>query len=187
MKENTQAGIQKATTVILAYTFLCGMLLGAAAYPALREKTMKLASILKEIIITDSRLQTTLNIFIKNSQASLIMLAVGPTIILPLAAVFANGFIAGLVMHLAYENGKPLWRIILSLLPHGIPELAAIFMAVSAGMNIGLSAVRPDGKPRLKAILESAKKALKTYITRVMPLLLLAAFLETYVSQWIIQ
>lgn len=187
MNVNTRKNRRKTTTVVLILTFLTGLVLGVMLYPLLEEQTAQLASTLKKLVTSDSRIQTTANIFIKNNQAAVIMLITGPTVILPILAVAANGFIAGLIIRLAYENGRPLWRITLSLLPHGILELTALFLTATAGINVGLTALRPQEEKRLKATSDAVKQALKTYVTKTMPLLLIAALTETYISQWLIQ
>jgi len=172
---------------ILVLLFLSGVILGVLAYPLLKEQTVKLAEELKKLILADDKPITAVNIFLKNLQASLLTLMLGPTILLPLLIVFSNGFATGLMIHLAYEKGKSIPRILIALTPHGVPELAAFFLAASGGMNTGLAFLFPNKKPRLTAAIKAGKKAILLYFTVVLPLLILAAILETYVSTQLIQ
>jgi len=170
------------TLSMLAATFLCGLILGAIAYPALEEETRELASSLRELIGGGNQLQTAFKVFLKNTESTLITLALGPTIVLPPLVVFSNGFVTGLVVRMALEEGKPAINIIASLIPHGIVELTAFFLTAALGMNTGFSIINPKGKTRLKAAEEAAKKALLVYATTVLPLLLAAEFAEVYIS-----
>lgn len=188
MKQTTAFLKESKTTVMVVMTaFLCGILLGAAAYPHLKEQTRELADALKNIVVGETKPLMAVKIFLKNVEASFITLILGPTILLPLLVVFSNGFAAGLITRMVHENGKPLAKITLGLIPHGIFELTAFFLTAAAGMKIGLAAVNPKGKPRIKAAKEAAKNALKVYVKMVIPLLLIAAIVETYVSTQLIQ
>ncbi|MDD5111670.1 MAG: stage II sporulation protein M [Candidatus Altiarchaeota archaeon] len=174
------------TLTLLSAAFLSGIIFGAIAYPHAREQTEQLASMLKNLINTDSQLSTALGIFMKNMQASFIMLLLGPTLVMPFFIVHANGLLTGLVIGMAAERGKPLLKIAAGLMPHGIIELAVFFLTATLGMDVTLSAIRNKGR-RLAAVKEAVIHALKTYITVVMPLLLIAAFIEAYISVKIIQ
>lgn len=177
----------KKIILILALIFLCGILFGVITYPLLKEQTITFSSILKDLITSESKPLMAVKIFLKNVEASFVTLILGLTVIIPLLIVFTNGFATGLVMHMAYEKGKPITKITASLIPHGIFELTAFFLTAALGIKIGLSIISPHGKPRLKSAAESTKKALKTYITIVIPLLIIAALMETYISTQIIQ
>jgi len=188
MKE-TWEYIKKSKTkiIILAAVFLLGAMLGLLSYPQMKEQTKEIAGMLKNLVIGESKPLTALKIFLKNLEASFLALIIGPTIILPLIVVFSNGFLTGLIVNMAREKGKTAAKIATSLLPHGVIELLAFFLTISMSMDITFAAINPKGRPRLKAVKETTKKALKTYITTVIPLLLIAALIETYISVQIIQ
>jgi stage II sporulation protein M len=177
----------KIKIILLISILMLGLLTGILTYPFLKDITRLIAEQLKSLVSTEDQLQTTLNILSRNIQATLITMILSPTIILPLIIIYANGLIAGLITHMAIEKGKTPGIITLSLIPHGIPELTAFLLTTSRGMDIGLAALNPQGKSRITATAEAIKKAVKTYITITIPLLIIAAFTETYISTQIIQ
>jgi stage II sporulation protein M len=177
----------KVKIAVLTAIFLLGVILGLLSYPQMKEQTKEIAEMLKNLVIGESKPLTALKIFLKNLEASFVALILGPTIILPLIVVFSNGFLTGLVANMALEKGKTAAKIATGLLPHGVLELLAFFLTISMSMDITLSAINPEGRPRLQAVKETAKKALKTYLKIVVPLLLIAALAETYISVQLIQ
>lgn len=116
----------------------------------------------------------TLILFIlqNNVQASLVSLVLGFAFgIFPLFTAFANGTILGYVLFLVWRNSGFLefWRI----LPHGIFELPAIFIALGLGVRLGFSVF--EGK---KQIWKNFYNSVNVFLFVILPLLIVAAVIE---------
>lgn len=84
-------------------------------------------------------------IFQNNLTAALTMLLAGTLIfVIPLFALFANGLAVGYVLALtAQEAGlSPVTMFLFGILPHGVLELPAIFLAGGIGLFLGLRLLR---------------------------------------------
>ena len=103
--------------------------------------------------------------------------------ILPLFFVVFNGFIVGWVAYsLGSTNG--LVYVVAGLTPHGIIEIPTTLLAMAMGMRLGfelLNKLRGSGN-----VWKEVKNALGLFITRVFPLLLLAAVIETTITPLIL-
>lgn len=72
--------------------------------------------------------------------------------------LFSNGALLGALTGLVYQNGNPTgyWSLIL---PHGILELTAIFIAGGAGFILARSILIPKEHSRKHSIIKGAKEA----------------------------
>jgi stage II sporulation protein M len=103
--------------------------------------------------------------------------------VLPLFFVIFNGFTVGWV---AYDLGttQGLGYVVAGLTPHGIVEIPAILLAMSMGMSLGytmLNNLRGQG-----SVVKEAKTAFGFFVTRVFPLLILAAVVEVLITPLVI-
>ncbi len=99
--------------------------------------------------------------------------------IVPLLFVLLNGFLIGCVV--SVFGRKMGIGIILALLPHGILEIPAILLSCAYGFELGILFYRKIRKSYADlnyAILGTMKKFLKIPL----PLLIVAAFVETYIT-----
>lgn len=89
-------------------------------------------------------------------------------------AVF-NGTILGYV----YSKAVPIagFGVIWRLLPHGIFELPAIFISLGLGVHLGMSFFTTG---RLNTFKERFRNSLKVFLAVVVPLLMLAAVIESF-------
>jgi len=89
-----------------------------------------------------------------------------------------NGFLLGALASLFAGYGKSLffWSLIL---PHGVWELTAIFIAGGAGLKIGYSLIRPGVYRRKDALVTAARSALGL-MGMVVLLLIVAALIEGF-------
>ena len=93
----------------------------------------------------------------------------------PLFFAVRNGFFIG---HFSYNVSLDygLGFIAAALIPHGVIEIPAILLSSAAGMGLGYAMInRLRGKGSLRA---EFGKAFALYITKIIPLLVLAAVLE---------
>jgi len=93
--------------------------------------------------------------------------------IFPFLALIANGYVLGFVSSLSVaESGFfSLWRI----LPHGIFELPAIFLALGLGLRLGTFIFK---KKKEQSFRELFISSLKVFLFIVIPLLIIAGIIE---------
>jgi uncharacterized membrane protein SpoIIM required for sporulation len=97
--------------------------------------------------------------------------------ILPLVFI---GYIGG---NIAIAGGSPLLFLSALVLPHGIVEIPAIILAGAAILNLGASLTAPaENKTIGEAFLSSGVRWAKMMVGLVIPLFLIAALLEVFVT-----
>jgi uncharacterized membrane protein SpoIIM required for sporulation len=120
---------------------------------------------------------------IMTNNISVTFLAFGLGISLGLGTLYImafNGLMVGVLAALCHGHGLdiPFWSFVL---PHGVIELTAIFMAGGAGLLLGGALVAPGDLPRRDALVHRGRKAVRLVLGCV-PLLVVAGVVEAFVS-----
>ena len=121
-------------------------------------------------------------IFLNNLRSAVLTVVLGFTLIFPAISMGVNGFIVGFVLSTALSTHQltPLQTLAV-ILPHGIFELPALFLATALGWRIGVASWRRViGRPRTES--ERLVGDLGRLGLVVLGLLGLAAIMEIYVS-----
>ncbi len=162
---------------------LLGVSLGFFLFPKFEDRIESIVEqMFAGIIVKENRFQTAINIMVRNITVSAIVILTGIVFFIPPTIVFINGFVAGLVVKFSMSRGIALSTVICGVLPHSILEIPAFMIAAAFGAKIGFSMLFPKQKSRKKAFTESLKEAAYVYFLIVLPLMILAAFVESYVS-----
>jgi stage II sporulation protein M len=125
-------------------------------------------------------------IFANNfSKTLLFAVLLGVMIAIP-PALFAllNGVIIGLVGRLTIEE-KGLLFLMAGILPHGVFEIPALLLSCALGIEIGMT-VCQKALGRDVSLKDTMIACLKTYLKIVVPLLLVAALVEAYVTPLVV-
>jgi stage II sporulation protein M len=93
--------------------------------------------------------------------------------IFPILSIFANGYVVGYVCSSAISLSGV--GSLLSLLPHGIFELPAIFVSFGMGMKFGTFIFYKD---KMKNFRKFFVDSLRVFVFVVLPLLVIAAIIE---------
>ncbi len=112
-------------------------------------------------------------IFFNNTSVSFFAMIAGLIFgIMPIFSSVFNGYLVGFVSNLSVQAGGffSLWR----LLPHGIFELPAVFIALGLGLRLGLEWI-VNKKGTHKEILINSVKA---FFFIIVPLLIVAGIIE---------
>lgn len=113
-------------------------------------------------------------IFVNNFQSAFAGIIFGFALgIFPMLATFANGYVVGYVSSSAVSSSGA--GSLLSLLPHGIFELPAIFISFGMGIKLGTFVFY---KEKLKNFNKFFINSLRILIFIVIPLLIIAAIIE---------
>ena len=126
---------------------------------------------------------SVLALFMNNLQAMVLSVLYGfiPFLFLPALSLGVNSIILGMLAAHYSNNGISLLVYLAGILPHGIFELPALFLSLGAGLclckNINVY-IRKNEKGIMKPLLLNILRVLCLLI----PLLLAAAVVETYVT-----
>ena len=158
------------------------------AFATLVTSTEQTTSDLARLQIIASRLP--LSIFVQNSRAMLIAAFLG-IFTLGIASVgifmlpwLLIGYVAGQIVLLDVGD---LGFLLLTLLPHGIVEIPALLLAVAAGLRWNTVFIAPP--PRItvsESWIKAAADFFRVFVGLVLPLLLISALLEAYVTPWLL-
>jgi stage II sporulation protein M len=165
--------------------FFIGMILGlmiVSRFPQLTEYFGdSLANFIK-IFHGLPKFQLAVAIFFNNASKTLLAIVLGSLFgVVPVIFLFANGLALGVVFTLATQV-KGFWLTLLGILPHGIIELPAVFLGTSIGLMLGSHALKLIRRHRDAALVAELKRGVRFFCSVIAPLLLLAAFVEAYVT-----
>lgn len=120
-------------------------------------------------------------IFLNNSVKALIAMILGIFFgLVPIFFVFINGYLVGLVLYtVGLKMG--LRKVLMMILPHGVIEIPAIILACSYGLWLGRMFYRRITGDRI-SIKTCINAALNYYFRIVVPMLVIAAFVEAYIT-----
>jgi stage II sporulation protein M len=119
-------------------------------------------------------------IFYNNVSKSFLFMVLGLLFALPpvIFLVF-NGFVVGWFAYI-FSRQYSLLASFIGIVPHGIIEIPAIILSMAMGMSLGYQLInRISGRGVLSV---EAKMALGFFITRIVPMLLIAALIEVEIS-----
>lgn len=122
-----------------------------------------------------------LAIFKNNALNSLFAMVAGIGFgLVPLALIAVNGLFLGMVVE-AFSTERGILFVLAAVLPHGIIELPMVFLSASIGLRLGHEMYRflKGERTNLK---QEFKQGLWFYIVRILPLLFVAAVIESYVT-----
>jgi len=101
--------------------------------------------------------------------------------IVPLLALGLNGFVIGVVGAMVIEQ-ESLGFLLTGLLPHGIFEIPALIIGLSAAIYLGTTLAFSIFRKELRAILLPTLISSLKYLAVSLALLIPAAFIETFVT-----
>ncbi len=120
--------------------------------------------------------QLLLFIFKNNASTAFFVIVLGIFFgVIPLMLGVFNGYVLGFVMNKSAEIGGA--GVLLRILPHGIFELPALILSLGLGLKIGWFMFEKGNK--LKRISYNFKNSIKVFIFVIVPLLIVAALIET--------
>ncbi|MDQ2691374.1 MAG: stage II sporulation protein M [Chloroflexota bacterium] len=130
-------------------------------------------------------------LFYHNARTTIVFLLLGLVSFgtLGLALFIGNIALVGGVMGAAQLVGySPLLAFTAGILPHGIFELTAIFLATAAMLKVGAQLVTPQPDKSLgESLLISLADWFRIFIGVVLPLLAIAALIEIYITPMLIK
>jgi stage II sporulation protein M len=128
------------------------------------------------------RLKLAAAIFLNNAVKTLLAIFLGTILgIIPGFFLLANGVALGIAWSLS-ANARGAWFSLLSIVPHGVLELPAVFLGTSIGLMIGVQALKRLAGRANTTIGAELAQGLRYFCTVILPLLLVAALVEAFVT-----
>lgn len=123
-----------------------------------------------------------LMIFTNNAVKTLLVIVLGIALtIVPLVFIVVNGVAIGVVLHLAIES-RGLAYSMLAIVPHGIFELPGVLCGAAIGMMLGSKAIKRLFRKSEFKVGSELSRALKIFATTIVPLLIVGAITEAYLT-----
>ena len=170
------------TTVLLfALGSIAGSLLaGHSTFPGL--KINESLGGFAQMFINLPKPILALMIFANNAVKTLLVIVLGIAFaIVPLVFVLVNGVAIGVVLHLATQS-KGFAYSILAIVPHGVFELPGVLCGAAIGLMLGNKAIRRLFRKSEFKVGSELSRALKIFATTIVPLLLIGAITEAYLT-----
>jgi stage II sporulation protein M len=123
-----------------------------------------------------------LMIFANNAVKTLLVIVLGIAFaIVPFVFIVVNGVAIGVVLHLATES-KGLAYSMLAIVPHGLFELPGVLSGAAIGVMLGSKAIKRLFRRSEFKVGSELSRALKIFVSIIVPLLLIGAITETYLT-----
>ena len=168
--------------LILLASFTIGYVLGGQLSEPLIEILKKLYGETFNLPLPLLTILIFANNFAKSFVAMLLGIILG---IPPLLFIFANGLILGIIGY-AIVRDYGIWFFLAGILPHGVLEIPAVILSVALGVKLGL-AVLGKFKHREVSVKETLLSCIRSYLFVVLPLLAIAAFVESHITPLILR
>ena len=129
-----------------------------------------------------------LTIFVQNTKVAAMLIFLGFIFAaLPILVVFFNGFTIGIVSEVVIREEGFLYLLI-GLLPHGIIELPLIFISAGLGFKMGVGTLQVIFQRKsVSSFLFDFLAATLLFLIVIVPLLFVAAVIESYVTGFLLE
>ena len=167
-------------TTLFFISIAVGYSVGASMGEPASEGTIEQLRQILGWIVDLPPISMALFIFANNAIKCLLIIPLGAVLgLVPLLFILVNGAMLGLIAF-GVEGTKGVAFVLASLLPHGVLEIPALLMSSAIGLRMGYAGFR-----RLRglgSLRQELGKGLKVYVRWMLPVLFLAAIVETFVT-----
>ena len=171
----------KASLILFGVGFVLGLIL-VERFPEMADGFEGSLVAFIKVFRGFPKLQLAGAIFLNNTFKTLAAILLGAFFgLLPAFFLLVNGAALGIVLSLSMQS-RGLWVSLISVLPHGVLELPAVFLGTSIGIMLGASVARKLFAKSDAKIGAELSRGVKFFCSVIVPLLFLAAFVEAYVT-----
>ncbi|MFZ3167459.1 MAG: stage II sporulation protein M [Candidatus Methanoperedens sp.] len=136
-------------------------------------------------IKTFSPIEIMLFIFLNNAVKSLFSIVLGAGLgIIPIIFIGGNGIIIGLIVNEVSKEQGVIF-VLAALLPHGIIEVPMVLISAGLGLRLGYS-MYISMKGEKRDMRYELTESLHVFMKIIMPLLFVAAIIETFVTPLVV-
>ncbi len=173
-----------AVTAILAFSIAIGYGITAANEAAASELIDFIQKNLFSDLIGEDPFTIFLKIFLNNLEACVLLFLGGASFgLFTLFIISINGALIGVVIGWAARERGSLF-ILAALLPHGILEIPGFVVAGALGLSLGHALwMELRGLGDASGVMKAHSI---TFFTRVVPLLVFAAFIESFITPYVV-
>jgi Uncharacterized membrane protein len=161
-------------------------------HPAYSREILRAFSEKAQSVMTDGGISWP-KLLLNNIEASLVGVVLGfvPFLFLPALVLISNAAVIGAVLSLYSLKGSNVAAVLAAgVLPHGIFEITAVVLSMSMGIYLCYticSLITGTNKGNKKAVMKkTVADIVRTFLCIVIPLLIAAALIETYVTPLIL-
>jgi stage II sporulation protein M len=106
--------------------------------------------------------------------------------ITPILSAALNGYLIGVVVGqiIPLEGITP---VLAALLPHGIIEIPLLLVTLGLSLRVGITALKAIKKKDSKLLISEVKKVARFAWFKIMPFVVLAAFIEAFITPGIVR
>jgi stage II sporulation protein M len=175
------------------------------------DKVMEIVKALMEKLpVLEGGFKLFIAIFLNNLFVATLAMLAGliPFLFIPVWAVGINAIAMGIISSYVYIKGYNLFALlVLGIVPHGIIEIPTLLYACSLGVLLSMRVIRiltnmsssvqkpgslaaiekTQGEGREEAFIAAFKRVLRAWLLVIIPLLLLAAAIETFITPHLVQ
>lgn len=173
---------------LVSILFVLSMAIGyvvAIMYPDMVMQSLEELEGVVELLKHLSLIQIMFLIFLNNALKSLLILVLGIGFgIVPLLFIAYNGYFLGIFSHKILMEQSLLY-LMGGLLPHGIIEIPMVVISAAIGVRLGLKGLA-SLKGEQVYLKEEMITGIKFFFYWIMPLLFIAAVVETFLTSAII-
>jgi len=174
--------------VFMFLLFLISAVIGyitAIMYPGMVIRSLEELEGLVELLKNLSLIEIMFLIFLNNALKSLLILVLGVGLgIVPFLFIAYNGYFLGIFSHkIIMEQGS--LSLVAGFLPHGIIEIPMVVISAAIGLRLGFKGLA-SLKCKSVHLKEEIITGVKFFFYWIMPLLLVAAAVETFITSVII-
>lgn len=175
----------RTSLAIFGAGFIIGLLI-VDRFPPLTDYFQETIATFVKLFAGIPRFKLAGAIFFNNAVKTLLAIVLGIVLgIVPTIFLLANGIALGVAWSVSVATRGP-WISLLSLLPHGVLELPAVFLGTSIGLSIGYHGVRRlAGNFEIHSGAEMVQ-GLRYFFTVIIPLLIAAAVVEAFITPTLI-
>lgn len=174
--------------VIVALLFVLSAAIGyvvAIMHPEMVMQSLEELEGLVDLLKNLSPIEIMFLIFLNNSIKSLFVLVLGVFFgVVPLLFIAYNGYFLGIFSHKILMEQSLLY-LAGGLLPHGIIEIPMVVISAAVGIRLGLKVIAAF-KGESVSLKEEMITGIKFFFYWIMPLLFIAAVVETFITSAII-
>lgn len=175
----------RTSLAIFGAGFVIGLII-VSRFPPLTDYFQETIATFVKLFAGIPRFKLAGAIFFNNAVKTLLAIVLGIVLgIVPTIFLLANGIALGVAWSVSSATRGP-WISLLSLLPHGVLELPAVFLGTSIGLSIGYHGVRRlAGNFEIHSGTEMVQ-GLRYFFTVIIPLLIAAALVEAFITPTLI-
>jgi len=176
----------RASLVLFSAGFVIGLILWLQ-FPAIADRFEGSVAGFVRIFRGLSRPQLAAAIFLNNALKTVAAIVLGALLgIVPALFLLANGLALGVVFS-ASVSARGLGISLLSIVPHGVLELPAVFLGTAIGLMIGGRVARELFRRIPPAAGIHITRGLRFFCTVIAPLLLIASLVEAFLTPGLVE